>query len=133
MDNDTLKVDLSVDDIERSHRVGTPGELPSESDADTPDDQSAPIKAYRGIIVKFKSYRKRQEIIRNRRKLKGHKRAIVEDLTVRNQKLLANARSHPQVEAAWSSDGRIIALLKGKDHKKKPIRNEDDLKLLSKK
>lgn len=130
MVNDILKVNLTVDDIERSHRVGMPGEPLPEPAPGAIEDPTAPTKTYRGIIVKFKSYRKRQEIILNRRKLKGRKRAIVEDLTAKNQKLLAMAKGHPHVEAAWSNDGRIIALLSGKDHKKKLIRNEDDLKSL---
>ena len=63
MVNDILKVNLTVDDIERSHRVGMPGEPLPEPAPGAIEDPTAPTKIYRGIIVKFKSYRKRQEII----------------------------------------------------------------------
>ena len=118
-----LEIDLSVDQIERSHRIGPKIEHPKDDDKP------------RGIIIKFKSYRTRNEIITNRRKLKGTKYAIVEDLTVQNQILLKQTRSNPKVKTAWSQDGRIIALLtelrKGTNkNKTKLIQNLDDLKLL---
>lgn len=112
-----LQVDLKLDDIERSHRVGQKKEHPNK---DHP----------RGIIIKFKSYRKRQEFLSKRRKLKGKKMSIVEDLTAMNQRLLNETRTHAKVENAWSKDGRIYALLKGKNNQTKLIHNTDDLKKL---
>ena len=117
--HNTLKVELSIDDIERSHRVG-PKKEPGDRSGGKP----------RGIIVKFKSYRKRMEILKSRRKLKGTKCVIVEDLTAKNQSLLHEARGHSKVETAWSKDGQIIALLKGTAKTKKLIHNHDDLKKL---
>ena len=115
---ETLQIELSIEDIERSHRVGQKKE--------TSQRGARP----RGIIVKLKSYRKREEIIKNRRKLKGTKIVIVEDLTAKNQALLNEARKHSKVETAWSKDGRIIALLKGNKNSTKLIRSTDDLKSL---
>ena len=118
--NNALKVDLSLEDIEKSHRVG-PKKEPGEKGGKP-----------RGIIVKFKSYRKRMEVVKNRRKLKGTKYVIVEDLTAKNQKLLNEAREHSKVETAWSKDGHIIVLLKGSAKSTKLIRshNSYELKML---
>ena len=116
--SDLLKVNLQKDDIERSHRVGAKRKKQ--------DGSTIP----RGIIVKFRSYRKRQEILASRRHLKGKKMILVEDLTARNQELLKHARMHEKIESAWSMDGRIIALLKGKNKVTKVIHSEEDLKSL---
>ena len=116
--NNTLKVDLSLDDIERSHRVG-PKKEPGEKGGKP-----------RGIIIKFKSYRKRIEVLKNRRKLKGTKNVIVEDLTAKNQSLLNEARTHPNVATAWSKDGLITVLLKGNAKVKKLIRSREDFRSL---
>ena len=116
-----LKIDLTTDQIERSHRVGLKKEKPGKDDKP------------RGIIIKLKSYRKRDEIIKSRRNLKGTKLVIVEDLTSKNQTLLNQTRSHAKVKTAWSQDGRIIALLnEEKDGKNisKLIRSLDELALL---
>ena len=113
--NNALKVDLSLEDIERSHRVGPKNE-PGEK-------RGRP----RGIIIKFKSYRKRIEVLKNRRKLKGTKYVIVEDLTAKNQTLLNKARESTKVETAWSKDGVIIVLLKGSTKITKRIRCQEDL------
>ena len=117
--SDHLKVDLKLEDIERSHRVGQRKE--------NRDGGGEPIP--RAIIIKFKSYRKRQEYITNRRKLKGLRMSIAEDLTIRNQKLLTETGKHEKVEAAWSRDGRIFALVKHTDgsKKKRLIHNSDEL------
>ena len=56
--------------------------------------------------------------------------SIVEDLTAMNQRLLNETRTHAKVENAWSKDGRIYALLKGKNNQTKLIHNTDDLKKL---
>lgn len=114
---DQLKVDLKLEDIERSHRVGPKRETFNK---DSP----------RGIIVKFKSYRMRQEFISNRRKLKGQRMSIVEDLTARNQKLLNDARTNEKVEQAWSKDGRVFVLLKGTNNHTRLIRNLQDIRKL---
>lgn len=121
-----LKVDLNLDDIERSHRVGKRKE------------ETGGKVAPRGIIIKFKSYRKRQEVLANRRKLKGTKKSLVEDLTQRNQELLSRVKkASPVVMDAWSADGRIIALLAETDdngkHLKQVIHSMEQVESLKKK
>ena len=112
-----LKVPLTTDDLERSHRVGKP-------------DPEKP----RPIIAKFKSYRKRREVIVERRKLAGTKKSILEDLTASNATLLNKARSSEHVKSAWSVDGRIFAISHVKGSRKKLITCEEDIaKLLPQK
>ena len=66
-------VDLAVEDIERSHRLGR------KSLQDVAVDRNSLGKCLksRPIIVKFLSYRKRQGIFSAEKKLKGQKLAIV--------------------------------------------------------
>ena len=62
--------------------------------------------------MKFRSYRKRNEVIRNRRKLAGKRKSIMEDLTGKNVSLLSKVRESENVKSAWTMDGRIFALSK---------------------
>nr|XP_054761408.1 uncharacterized protein LOC129267808 [Lytechinus pictus] len=107
----TAKLGVSLDnmkDIDRSHRTGrTPVSAQPGSSSTSGTDKPKP----RPIIVKLTSYRKKREILQNRKKLKGTKIVIAEDLTMKNQKLISQTRSSKSVKTAWSSDGRIIALL----------------------
>ena len=97
-----------VKDIDRSHRTGNV----QQSSSSTPTGHSSNHKPRpRSIIVKLNSYRKRREIITNRKKLKGSGIVIAEDLTKENQKLLSLARESTKVKSAWTSDGRVIVLI----------------------
>ena len=75
------KLGVSLDpvkDIDRSHRTGNV----QQSNSSTPTGHSSNHKPRpRSIIVKLNSYRKRREIITNRKKLKGSGIVIAEDLT----------------------------------------------------
>ena len=99
---------------DRSHRVGPPKE-----------DRKSP----RPIIIKLTTYRARQLLIANRRKLKGSHIGIDEDLTHQNRSLLEEAKKNPKVLAAWSSDGNIIVLLNAGNNTqvKKRVRCAQDL------
>ena len=68
--------------------------------------------------MNFCSYRVREKYMRNRRQLKGSGITINEDLTAKNFKLLRDAQAHEKVSTAWSSDGRVIALIAGSGEKK---------------
>lgn len=104
-DNIVLKMasdigcDLQLHEIDRSHRVGKPGE-----------NRTRP----REIIVKFTSYRARQKLYKMRVALKDHGYQgtfLNEDLTQYRSKLLYEARKVVKAErakGAWSSDGNIL-------------------------
>ena len=86
-----IGVQLNVNDIDRSHRVG-------RSDTGRP----------RPIIVKFVSYRKRSEVFRNKKSLKGSAITLREDLTKTRYKLLREAIEKFGVSNVWSQDGHIV-------------------------
>lgn len=113
--NTSLGVHLQKGDIDHVQRVNssvkTTGPSPST------------------MIVKFLSFRKRNEVLGSRRKLAGTRKSIQEDLTRDNAKLLKMTRDHQRVKTAWTRDGRVIALLPATDGKeiKKTIFSEADL------
>ena len=122
--NDVLKVPLTKSDIERSHRISSRQRIQETS-------KKSKTSPPRPIIVKFISYRTRQTVLTNRRKLAGHHKSIQEDLTSMNAKLLSDAKKCRGVETAWSSDGRIIALVKTNNGTmKRMIGSPDDLRRL---
>lgn len=87
-----LGVTINDAEIDRVHRVGKPGGLNP-----------------RQLIVKFKGFRAKQEILKNRRKLKGKTGIFInEDLTATNLELLRYARQAENISSAWSNDGKIF-------------------------
>lgn len=92
-----LNVEMSPNDIDRSHRVGKP----------------SPTKT-RDILVKFATYRARQRLYNNRSSLKnsGYDGVFLnEDLTKGKSKLLYQARLKVKgnyLHGAWSTDGRLF-------------------------
>ena len=113
-----LGIPITRNDIDRSHRTGK----------HTRDTRSK----HRSIIAKFCTYRKRTEIIRSRKKLKGSGITIQEDLTHQNAELYTKTYKDPKVKAAWTHDGKIIASIQATGGKimTKMINSEKDLKSL---
>ena len=97
-----LGIEIPRQEIDRSHRVGPP-RRPHESTGVVPS---------RPILVKFATYRTREQVLRNRRRLKGTKIGIEEDLTSENRALLKEAKQKVdqigKLNAAWSVDGKIF-------------------------
>ena len=117
-----LGVELSKHDIDRSHRVAVRNNERIEGKK----------KKTRTIVMKFTSYRKRNEVLRSRRKLKGSGIGIDESLTSVNQDLIFATKKHERVKEAWASDGRIIALLATTGNRtiKRQIGSKDELSTL---
>lgn len=86
-----LGVNIELSDIDRSHRVGR-------------KDSGKP----RPIIIKFVSYRKRSEMFRNKRQLKGSGITIREDLTKQRHILLKECIEKYGLPNVWTMDGVII-------------------------
>ena len=101
-----LDIKLERHEIDRSHRVGSPRS--SAAGAEKPPSP-------RPIIVKFTTYRTRDLILKRRRKLKGTRIGIEEDLTSINRTLLKKTKekvkNNDKLSAAWSSDGKVIVLV----------------------
>ena len=91
--------DIQLADVDRSHRVGDP--------------KKARVRP-REIIVKFATYRSRQDFYRRRTSLKdkGYQGVLInEDLTKCRSNLLFEARQlykSAQLKGAWLADGNIL-------------------------
>lgn len=86
-----ISVNLSLQDIDRSHRVGR--QVTGKN---------------RPIIVKFVSYRKRNEMFRSKRLLKQTGMTIREDLTKSRLVLLQAAIDRFSLRNVWTEDGTIV-------------------------
>ena len=112
--------DISINEIDRSHRVG-PRRNKDGTSASKPRD----------IIVKFISYRSRQKLFRKRGAAKSCGYAgkfINEDLTKTRSLILYKCRElkrQGRVQDAWSMDGKI--LVKDRSGKIRPVMGEGDL------
>lgn len=129
--NEFLKIPITKNDIERSHRVGSLNENRNSNGGERRSTRKNPTKP-RPIIVKFLSYRTRNLVISNRRALKGSKMGIDEDLTKENASLLKKTKDCTKVLSTWTTDGRVIALLPATGGKtiKRVIHSESDLDLI---
>ena len=96
--------------IDRSHRLGR-----QQPSTDKP----------RPVIVKFVSYETRRQVFSAKRRLKGCKLVITENLTKRRTEMLNRTRTQPGVKCAWTTDGRIVCLLENGE--KRTIVTERDL------
>ena len=75
--------------------------------------------------MKLKSYEARRSILGAKRKLKGTRLVIAENLTKQRMELLQKARIVDGVKSIWTIDGRIICLLTS--GRKETIVHERDL------
>jgi len=91
-----LNLNITADDIDRSHRIGK-RELQSEEE--TPKT--------RPIIVKFVSYARRAAVFSAKRHLKGTGISVTESLTPRRMDILRAAKDSTKIDSVWSMDGRI--------------------------
>ena len=100
--NQDVKVDITMADIARSHRVGP------KKPHSTRQTKS------RAIIVRFMSIRKRMEVFYNKKNLKGKKTVITESLTSIRYDLLRKAQEKYGHRMVWSSEGRVFTKTNGK-------------------
>ena len=112
-----LDVNVSRELIDRSHRLGQRHVGPSGEYKPRP------------IIVKFRSYETRRLVFSAKRRLKGTKFVVTENLTRRRNDLLKKVRSLDTVSCAWTTDGRIVCLLG--DGRKVTVLHERDVDTLS--
>ena len=96
---DFVGVNVGPGDLEACHRVGA---VTAESGD----------RRKRSIIVRFKDRTLRDNILANRKKLKGQKVSVGEDLTAENARLCKEAYRHSASLASWTSSGRVFAKVK---------------------
>lgn len=106
-----LGLDMSLSDIERSHRVGIPNN-------DVRNNRP------RAILVKFCSYRNRQQLLNRKRFLKNTGFFINEDLTRNRQQLLREVSDKLGRQHVWTADGNIFARI---DNKKVKVERVEDI------
>lgn len=87
-----LNIDICVADIERTHRVGV--HTPSNSKS-------------RPIIIKFVSYRVRNEVFRKKKNLKGTQYYFREDLTKIRADILNKMVKKFGYGKVWTTDGKF--------------------------
>lgn len=102
--------DLRREDIEGAHPLPTSVSAHRRRNASTRDEQSNSQQMEPIIIVRFKSRRQRDSVMRQRRLLKGTRYTIIEDLTALNVQTLNRARNHGTVTKTWTWNGKIFAL-----------------------
>ena len=105
--NSQLKMNnLTVADLEATHP------LPSRAKKSEAQVASAALKSIPTVIVRFHNRNIRNEVIRNRKLLKGTRTSILEDLTSLNMQLLNCLKNDNKVSSAWSWNGKIFGLFK---------------------
>ena len=112
--NSQLGLDLDRSQIDRSHRLGY------RSDTPTADGAGSPPKP-RPVI----SYETRRAIFSSKRKLKGSRYVVTENLTKRRAELLRKARTIDGITSTWTIDGRIVCLLE--NGRKVTVQTDSDL------
>ena len=100
--NTKMEAGISIQHIEKAHRLG---KRLSENSFSERDKKSRPI------IIKFASYRKRQEVFRHKKKLKGSGLVIAENLMKKRQFLFNRVKEIVGFRNCWTNDGRITASL----------------------
>ena len=95
--NNKVGVELSLNDIERSHRIGPKRAVTTRS-----------MKP-RAIIFRFSSIRKKLEVFRKKKELKGTNVVITESLTALRFDLFQKAKTKYGIRNTWTSEGRIFA------------------------
>lgn len=108
-----LNVNIDNTQIDRAHRVGS-----------TNTANSKHTSSHRGIMVKFINYEHKMLVLQNRKKLKGSKVVITEDLTSTRYKLLRNAREKFGFNSAFTINGTITVKTKSNSYK---IKTAEDL------
>ena len=117
-----IGADMSIDDIDRSHRVGAKNNKSGETNS-----SSRP----RDIIVKFVSYRSRDKFFRKRRgaRSSGYNNVYVDEDLTRNRSLTLfkcrELKRQGRIQDAWTSDGKI--LVKDRSGKIRSITPDGDL------
>ena len=114
----TLGANLSIDEIDRTHRLG---KMRGTESSGKPRD----------IIIKFTSYRARQKLLHNKKQLKekGYERIFInEDLTLTRDNIHYQTRKMVKeklIQSTWTKDGTIV--VRDKDSKYYRIETQSDL------
>lgn len=98
--NSKLNLRLSVDDIDRCHRLQTRNTTRTAA--------QVVAEGHKPIIIKFISYRVRERVWKNKKMLKGTGILVTESLTVKRLKLYREVQEIVGKRRCWTMDGRIV-------------------------
>jgi len=101
---------LNPSDIEVAHTLPTGHNRATSSQQQRNTDRSDSTNRGPIVIVRFHAREVRDNVLRQRRQLKGTKFTIIEDLTTLNVKTLNRARNHDSVTKTWTWNGKIYAI-----------------------
>ena len=79
--------------------------------------------------MKFVSYKHKQDTLKVRCALKGSGITMAEDLTQAYCELLGKTKKHPNILNCWTTDGKVTAIVKSGDNKKRKM-SIDSLQVL---
>ena len=94
-----IGIDITVHQIERSHRLG-----PINNHRNLRSVRVNP----RPIILRFNSFRKRQEVFKAKRSLKGKKVSLSENLTKTRYEIYKAAVTKYGRDKVWTNEGRTL-------------------------
>ena len=112
--NELLGVELSLNDIKRSHRLGV--KKSNNNNQRATRSRSSPAQICRPIIFRLQSYNKRRDIFTSKKHLKSTGITITENLTRTRYDIYRSAIAKFSKENVWTSDGRIIVKVGGQKH-----------------
>lgn len=104
---DKLEVEVDKRYLDRVHRLYT---RRIRTAADVVANGARPV------IVKFSHYHKREEVFRNKKKLKGTNISVTESLTQYRLQVLKECKDKFGRQNVWTMDGKIVVLGKDKKH-----------------
>ena len=107
--------EFTINDIQRSHRLGR---------RNTKHFTRSQAQKPRPIIVRFGDFRKRQQVFRNKKTLKGMNVSITENLTKSRYLLYQASMKRYGKGKIWTIEGRVTTKV---NEKYVVINNMDDL------
>lgn len=107
---------IGTQDIEAAHPVRS--RRPTSTNTTAREGTSRPTEPV--ILVCFCRKQQRDEVLRQRRILKGTRISIGEDLTTLNVQTMNRAKNNSAVSKTWSWNGKVYALLAGRKVVVKP-------------
>ena len=103
--NSDLEVEVSLEDIETSHRLGARLHHQGQWDDNAKANQRRQQR-HISIILKFNSYGKRQAVFAAK-KLKGNQKVILENLAKERLRICNIAKEAVGHRNVWTADGKI--------------------------
>ena len=98
-----LGIDLDLNEIARSHRLGPKRDTGKPNTRQTKKDEKS-----RPIIIRFSNFRVRQKLFTSKKRLKGKAFSITENLTKSRMDLLRKANDKLGKGKCWTQEGRIF-------------------------